>query len=312
MAEFDVKPDILRTNESELALCSSDMRKIADAVVACKNTLAFSDETSSLIKNRLQAQYDELLSEAAKMDTFKDAILKIANHYTATENKITANHNVADDIRDLVAHSTAYLATSESTGADKRSGLRKFWDWLWDKDVDTKYTHTTKKQEEAADAAFQRKIESLTKKEKYTQRYWANASVEERKQILQDYMHEVEDILGVDVKSKIKFTNTGPNPDGTINYGAYNKYLNRVSINEYILNNYGSSSYALMATIVHELRHAYQHSAIKHPDRYQVTQETIDSWKESFRTYEKEQAKGHDAYLEIIVEKDARKFAGQA
>ena len=66
-----------------------------------------------------------------------------------------------------------------------------------------------------------------------------------------------------------------------------------------------------MTTVVHELRHAYQHAAIDDPERYQVSQETIDAWKESFATYAQEKAKGYQSYRNIIVEKDARKFAGQ-
>ena len=81
---------------------------------------------------------------------------------------------------------------------------------------------------------------------------------------------------------------------------------------QYILDHYnGKDSYHLMTTITHEMRHAYQYEAVRHPDRYKVTQETVDAWKESIRTYGEEQAKGYEAYRQILIERDARWFAGQ-
>ena len=67
----------------------------------------------------------------------------------------------------------------------------------------------------------------------------------------------------------------------------------------------------MFTTVVHELRHAYQHEAVRHPDKFYVTNETAKAWKESFDTYEQEQAKGYDSYRNILVERDARSFAGQ-
>ena len=135
--------------------------------------------------------------------------------------------------------------------------------------------------------------------------------MEERKNILQEYLHEMEAILGVTISGNIVWDNNPPK-NGMINYGAYYPGSNQVHINQYILENKsGKDSYHLMTTITHEMRHAYQHEAVKHPDRYKVTKETADAWKESIRTYDQEEAKGYEAYRQILIERDARWFAGQ-
>ena len=148
------------------------------------------------------------------------------------------------------------------------------------------------------------------KEERFSEGHWKNASIDERKQILQDYMREVAAILGVEVADTITWTNMPPH-NGEINIGSYRHSDRVVRINEYNFTRRGYDSYELMTTIVHELRHAYQHNAVDHPDRYRVSQETIDSWKHSFDTYQEEQAKGYEHYRRIVVEVDARNFAGQ-
>ena len=121
----------------------------------------------------------------------------------------------------------------------------------------------------------------------------------------------MEAILGVTISGNIVWDNKPPQ-NGMINYGAYYPGSNQVHINQYLLENYNSAeSYHLMTTITHEMRHAYQYAAVKNPDKYRVTKETVDAWKESIRTYDREQKKGYEAYRNILIEKDARWFAGQ-
>lgn len=146
---------------------------------------------------------------------------------------------------------------------------------------------------------------------RYSEERWAAASVEERKQMLEEYMNEVAEILGIDVKENINFIYQAPDSTGTLQ-GNYNDSRNMVSINTYVLEKSGSSSYHLFTTVVHEMRHAYQYAAIKNPTKYKVSKETINSWKESFRTYQKEYNKGYEYYRKIVVEQDARAFAGQS
>ena len=184
-------------------------------------------------------------------------------------------------------------------------------DFIFKRDVDPELTATTAEQQAAADEQMKKRAEELRNQERFSQATWEKASVEERKKILQEYLHEMEAILGVTISGNIVWDNNPPK-NGMINYGAYYPGSNQVHINQYILENKsGKDSYHLMTTITHEMRHAYQHEAVKHPDRYKVTKETADAWKESIRTYDQEEAKGYEAYRQILIERDARWFAGQ-
>ena len=288
-----------KTTVTEFEQLSKKLSDMAKEINVCKNQLQLSSSTAT-IKQRLNETWEQVLTQAAHASTFAEALNQISRLYLVCE----------QDLIGKLSADKSKISNGE-TGTEKRNWFQQFWDWLWKKDVDPTYTATTREQEEAADREFQEQIAALLNSDRYSEETWAKSTVEERKQILTDYMNEVATILGVDVKSSIEFTNTPPK-DGTVNMGAYNHGNRRVKINEYILQNddkYGS--YRLLTTITHELRHAYQHSAVDHPERYQVSQETIDAWKESFRTYSQEQAKGYDAYRNIVVEKDARKFAGQ-
>lgn len=64
-------------------------------------------------------------------------------------------------------------------------------------------------------------------------------------------------------------------------YGLYGSYTgdNKIQIALDKLN--GEYGYDLIKTVIHELRHAYQHAAINNPNLYIVSQETIAAWQEN-------------------------------
>ena len=66
-------------------------------------------------------------------------------------------------------------------------------------------------------------------------------------------------------------------------------------------------SYSLLETVSHELRHAYQREAIDHPTDYMVSQETIDSWQNTFDNYIDPNV-DMKKYRSQDVEVDARDF----
>lgn len=293
-----ITADTLRMRSAAMSLdnVASMCRNAAGNVETVKSSLRFFQGAGSPeVKRSIEVARCQMLEEAAKADTLADALREVAQFYLHTELKIRDSLGGEADI-----------------GTEKRGFFKRFWDWVTGKEPDTAYTATTSEQEQAADREFQAQIAALTDSSRFSEETWQRSSVEERKNILNDYMNEVAAILGVDVVSNINYTNTPPSDDGTYNLGAYQHGSRTVNINEYILTHDAQfGSYQLMSTVVHELRHAYQHSAVDHPEQYQVSKETIDSWKESFRTYNQEQAKGFDAYRNIVVERDARWFAGQ-
>lgn len=303
-SEFSVNTDHLINQSRLMTKQAAQLQCLSDELGACRAGISMKGFSSIALKLQIAALQATVLDHAAKMRTFGEAAQEIAKYYADCEKIIT---DYANGIQPMEIASTV-----STRGKDKRSNWDKFMEWLRGKKIDSKYAHTSREQEKAADAEFKRKIEKVSQKKRFSEETWAKASVKERKKILTEYMKEIEKILGIDVRDRINWTDTGPTKDNTINLGSYNDFFNRVSINEYILREYDpEDSYQLFTTIVHEMRHAYQHAAIEDPTKYQVSQETINEWKKSFSTYQKEAAKGYDSYRNIVVERDAREFAGQ-
>lgn len=307
---FRVNTDRMSNQAQACRRSADDIQRIAGQIISCRDQLQLNTASTVHLKLQIGRLYDQALTNAAQMDTLAEAMDQIVQLYIACDNRIAGNAA-------QTAENAAVFSEDGETGTDKRSWWRKFWDWLWKKDdIDTGYTHTSSAQEAAADAHMQQQIQRLNNNERYSEEAWANATVEERKSILSDYMREVMAIMGLDITASINFTNTPPS-NGRINMGSYSHSNRTVSINEYVIANRSpESSYALLTTIVHELRHAYQHAAVDNPTRYQVSQETIDAWSESFDTYQAEYQRSVrendiEIYRNIVVERDARWFAGQ-
>lgn len=306
MSSFSVNTDKLKETDASFDAITGRIRNYSDDVKSTKDILnnCFGGQSASLVLTRLGNISEDLLDRAARMESLGSALRMINEEYIRTENLLLGNTGES--------FSDSNDSTEErSRGTDKRNWWQKFWDWLFHKDIDEKYTHTSIEEEEAADREMQAAIQNLLNSdERFSEEYWKNASVEERKQILTDFMNKVKSILGLDfLPATINWTNKPPQ-NGTVNMGSYSDGSKTVSINEWVIRN-RSDSYRLMTTIVHELRHGYQHAAIANPTNYRVSKETIDAWRESFRTYKSEKAKGYEAYRNIVVERDARSFAGQ-
>lgn len=145
------------------------------------------------------------------------------------------------------------------------------------------------------------------KKCRYSAETWQNATNEEKKQMFQEYMNEVEKILGVDVEDEVNFFYE-ENKDGITEMGSYTRSENRININSYVIDKYISSdSYALFKTVTHEMRHAYQYAAVESHTDYQVDSETIKAWENSFDNYISHDD-NYDGYKEQEVETDAKWF----
>lgn len=312
---FKINTDQAGGQATAVSANASEIRNIARQILACKNQLRINTGSSVLLKLQIAQMHDQALTAAAQLDTLKEALEEIVRLYAACEQRIVGN---ATGIP--VENSNENRENSEE-GADKRNWWQRFIDWLFGKDTDTNYTHTTAEQEAAADAQMQQQIADLCDTDRFSEDTWENATVEERKDILEEYMREILGIMGIDVAANIDFTPRPPT-GGYITNGSYSPSSNSVYINGYIIENYSAArSYELMTTIVHELRHAYQHAAVDNPTRYQVSQETIDRWSDSFDNYRGSdrirredgvsQDEAYRRYRNQAVEVDARSFAGQ-
>ncbi len=269
---------------------------------------------------------NSILDEAAKMNSLSNAIRTIAEMYRDTENAILENLNPAAKtndstliigpgqsiFKDLNNVTDGEESTSaDKTGTDKRNWLEKFFDWITRKEPDS-YETTTIEQEKAADNRMKNRLWNELQKEKYSQEHWDKASIEERKQILQDYMNAVIVIYNLkDVVVDINWDKKATYTSNKITWGYYTHKTHTVTLNERALADSEGNwdSYDLLETVSHELRHAYQHEAVDHPTRYMVTAETIAIWKDNFAPghYIKSED-DHTGYLNQPVEKDARDF----
>ena len=308
-----INTDKLNDNIESIYHNSAEIENIAQRIVQCRQQMLFQFHSSDRLKMQLDQLYAQALANAVQMDTLAGALDSIVEAYIACENKITGNTS-ADHTRNGGEAQYAEESTK------KRKWWQKIWDWFCDMFADIKPKRTSKEAEAAADAYMQQRVQSLLASSAYSEETWRNATPQEREAILNRFMNEVAAILGVNIVSSIDFFSR-PAQNNRIVMGQYSHDDRTVHLNREVLSQSSASSYRLMSTVVHELRHAYQHAAVDNPSQYQVSQETINSWKRSFATYRSTDgfiASGlspedaFDAYRNQAVERDARWFAGQS
>ena len=304
---------------TQLSGLGQNLDSLKNQVRTARTSMTLQTNAAARLKGSIQLIESDILDIAANMSTLSEALDTIINFYTSTENKILSNAGYASD--EMTGEA------SDSTGGNLiQQFLGKIRQWLIDlgfiPDKDT--TEITKAQEKAHDKYMRGQINQILKRDRFSESTWKKASVEERKAILNEYLQEVAAVLGLSI-GKINFTyKKGRTENGVIYYnmGSYSDTLNRVSINQWVLENPSIDSYELMSTIVHEMRHAYQHAACENPENFNVSRETIEQWQESFdhyrstseyaRDYGMTQSEAYRAYRNQAVERDARSFAGQS
>lgn len=240
-------------------------------------------------------QANKIAGEAARMSSLGRAMELVAERYREVETRLIGSGN----------ESTMKAAR----GTDKRGLLAKFWDWLVGNEPDELDT-TTREQEKAADLRMKREMWTVLQADKYSRENWDRSSVEERKQILQDYMDEVMRIYGLKhANGTINWDPKATYTPNSITWGYYSHMSHKVTLNERALSDSQGSwdSYDLLETVSHELRHAYQHEAVDHPTEYMVSDETIKSWKYNINHYISAST-DYQGYRDQVIEVDARDF----
>lgn len=262
------------------------------------------------ILERLDELCEKILDGAAQMKSMQTALDHIINTYRKYEGEIISSLQAVNTASGYMYNALSLAAKMK--GSDKRDRWEKILDWLCFKKINTDYVATAIQKERAADLKMISKIGKLKSKEKYSENTWINADINQRKKILNSFMKDVAKIMGVDIYSSIAYFTESENNNGEITVGRFDNRMKRIYINEYYLKeSTPHESFFLMTTVVHELRHAYQHAAIENPTKYLVSKETIDIWKHDFEVYDDEVVKGYDKYRELEVERDARVFAEQ-
>ena len=133
---------------------------------------------------------------------------------------------------------------------------------------------------------------------------WSNYSVEQRKEICQNYVKDISKELGVSIQGII-FEDLG-RAYGRNNGDGY------IHIHEAIVDNPAEIN-RLIDTMAHETRHQFQREAINNPEAFHISEATAAEWAFGFAIYSDRQATQYDpwGYYYNPVEIDARYFGEQ-
>ena len=130
---------------------------------------------------------------------------------------------------------------------------------------------------------------------------WPNCSPEERAEILNEGAHVIGKELGINMKG-IKFETMDPESRGMNSGDGY------IVLNSDVL--YDPSLIVdAMDTVIHESRHQLQFEAIEHPEKFNIDQEVIESWRNNLYSGYIKPEWDYEEYTKQPVEKNADNFA---
>lgn len=261
----------------------------------------------------LKAISDKMIESASRLDTFSEALEYIRNQYLRSEQMLINGEYgkfISEEIKAVSEKFTNELRLWLQSIVE---GIRR---WLIDIGIvprDPISIDMERKQDEY----MRDRIAEIRNRSDYSQETWRNASLEERKTILRNYITELSAIYGITVPRNINLDFRQEPHNGYITMGDYTDGLDRIRINSYVTERSNDPS-DVFSTVQHELRHAYQHAACNHPSRFVVSDETIESWRDSFKNYRSTEKFMNDfgmteeeafaAYQAQSVEVDARSF----
>ena len=167
----------------------------------------------------------------------------------------------------------------------------------------------TKTIEYKMDHVLQAKAFSLLQN-KYTMESWSKSSTLDKQGKLRSLLTDMNHLFGTSVSSAIDYNYFSADDHST--RGVYFSTGNRIAINQHMLPKV--TSYKLNFTMIHEMRHAYQHYAVQHPESVLVSMDTINAWKENFSPGNYKSVSEGFSFAEYVsqpVEWDAKNFAMQ-
>lgn len=318
MAEFSIRFSNVENSIEVLSHYAVQLNEIKQEVASAKRNLQGMGSATYRVYSVLSYIERSVVDEALAMRSLSGALEKISNYYRNAENSILSNSPNA---------ATTEMSDAESGGSANivQSLWKKIREILVAWGIIKAGNQTripgeavTEAQQKEMDQHMRNKVQKLLEEERYSEETWNEASLEERKDILNQYLQEVAAAMGLEI-GPINFTYSEAS-NGTYNMGAYSPSTNTVNINEWVLEDNVDNSYRLMSTIAHEMRHAYQHAACENPEQFVVTEETLRSWQDSIDNYKSQSGfmkegmnaqEAYEAYRDQSIEVDARWFAGQ-
>ncbi len=128
-----------------------------------------------------------------------------------------------------------------------------------------------------------------------------NLSVEEKEQFVISIGNKVLDHVGL---SDVKIECT--DGLGLKTCGLHNFEQKTILLNRQLLD----SPYDIIHTELHEIRHAIQHDAIAHPDKYEFDAETLEKWAYNIEHYTRPEL-DYETYVTQPIELDAELWASE-
>lgn len=302
MSELYIDINKTKSTANDMNRLKSDLNVSAYQINFARTMLKLNiDAGLSIIDSRLKEVSESIFNEAAKAESLARALTHIVMKYNAAETAICGS---ADGI---IGKDSAQKTEAEKTWWDK------LVDWVKSlfgiKDEET--LSPERQAEREHDLYMQSAIFDLMDEERFSENTWNSATLEQRKEILNSFMIEIALIMGISLNGPVNFFHELPNEKNLVTYGFYSNdlespYYNVVSINTYVME--GNNSYKIMKTLIHEMRHAYQHAAVENPENFNVSEETINQWRDNFDHYI-DGNDDFDAYQAQAIEYDANSFA---
>ena len=318
MASFSIDTNATLAQKSGIDTVGTNMRRYSSRMRTANQIIneVMSGQQRAQVSSAISVAADNLLTEAARLDSLGKALMAIVQAYERGDEAAVELLRQTTKTFNVSGQSPNKASDGEVSFIDKV--INKFRDiikWIQDNILPKKTPEQiAKDQERAHDLAMQDEVFDLLKQNRFSKKTWKNASLEERKQILEDLMYEVAIVMGINAPRN--FSVCKMEKDTTMGYFSYENDL--IAINETYLNR--KDSYDLTSVVIHEMRHNYQHQVIDHPERFTtVTEETVAQWRNNFDNYksynEPDPIDGHivtyDEYVQQPIEWDAHKFAKQ-
>lgn len=299
MSRFRVNTGAMRSQAGVLKDQGGEIEQLAQSLETIYHHLNIgSSDSTRAVERKLVKLEGKLIEQAVKADSLGKALEYIAQQFERSEQAVREFTDGTVSAATIV-HEIQVLYTKilRALGLDKGYYNRKAGDPAY---------QISKKQEKMMDHYLSDACAALRKEERFSEETWYKATPKEREQILRDYLVEVNKIMGTERPTLII-----EKMEKESLMGSYNGDTNTIRINSPRLSD--ADSYRLMKTIVHESRHGYQHQACEHPEKFMVSKETLDQWRENFKpgNYKTAKSDGWDAYARQPVEWDAMNFAKQ-
>lgn len=131
---------------------------------------------------------------------------------------------------------------------------------------------------------------------------WGTMTLEQKSYYLGAYAGYLNQYLGINIQ-QVNICDMG---DST--YGQRTPD-NRIEINARIVDSPDIAKLGrVLDTIIHEARHQFQHEAIENPERFGISQQTADIWRNNYTNYISPED-DLEGYFKQPIEQDARGFA---